>query len=113
DDASCIVTDGNLTWGLKESFRSYIKSSIAKGDWETVDGAEYELPDFMWNDATGEFDAQTGAGSVNFTGSLHFTGHDGVLDMWIENPTVEFAEDGSAVVLVDARSNDVDGNPKV
>lgn len=109
----CEVTEGNLTWGLKETFRSYIKSSIAKGDWETFDGAEYELPNFVWNEATGEFNPETGEGTVSFEGVLHFTGHGGVLDMWLGNPTFEFGADGTLSMLFDARSNDVEGNPKI
>lgn len=112
-DGLCTVTDGTLTWGLKETFRSYIQSSIAKGDWELIDGVTYELPNFVWSGGTGSVDPQTGVGEVSFAGGLNFTGHDGVLDMWVENPTIEFAEDGSGVIRVDARSNDVDGNPKV
>ena len=110
---ACTVTGGNLTWGLKETFRSYIKSSIAKGDWETLEGASYELPNFVWSNPTGEFKPETGEGTVAFEGVLHFTGHGGVLDMWLGNPTFEFGADGKLSLFFDARSNDTDGNPKV
>lgn len=113
EGASCTVTGGTLTWGLKETFRSYIKSSIAKGDWETLEGAAYELPNFVWSNPTGEFDPTTGEGAVEFEGVLHFTGHGGVLDMWLGNPTFEIGQDGKLSLFFDARSNDTDGNPKV
>lgn len=107
--AACTVTDGTLTWGVKESFRSYISGSIANGSWETSDGATYDTPSFQWGSATGEIDPATGTGSVSFAGSVHFTGHDGVLDLTLANPTLEFEGDGKATLLLDARSTDATG----
>jgi len=107
--AACTVTGGTLTWGVKESFRSYISGTIANGAWETSDGAEYETPEFIWSDGTGTFDPDTGTGSVSFAGAVHFTGHDGVLDLTLANPTVEFDGSGSAALLLDARSTDMEG----
>ncbi len=108
--ANCTVTGGTLAWGVKESFRSYISGSIANGGWEASDGASYETPSFGWSGATGEIDPATGAGDVSFTGTITFTGHGGILNMVMANPTVRFAEDGSATLLVDTRSNDTSGN---
>ncbi|WP_449277114.1 HtaA domain-containing protein [Leucobacter sp. GX24907] len=105
----CEVTGGTLTWGFKESFRSYISGSIANGSWEASDGADYEIPNFVWSDATGTIDPETGSGEVSFTGTVHFTGHDGVLDLTIANPTIEFDE-GEAALLLDARSTDMEGD---
>lgn len=107
--ASCEITGGTLTWGVKESFRSYISGSIANGSWETSDGATYETPDFTWSDAKGSIDPATGTGTVSFTGAVHFTGHDGVLDLTIANPTIDFEGDGRAALMLDARSTDTTG----
>lgn len=109
DAAACTVTDGTLTWGVKESFRSYISGSIANGSWEATDGATYETPHFTWTGGTGEIDPATGTGSVSFTGTVHFTGHDGVLDLTLANPTLDFEGDGVATLLLDARSTDLEG----
>ena len=109
----CTVTDGTLTWGVKESFRAYISGSIANGAWETSDGAAYETPEFVWDDGTGTFDPETGTGSVSFPGSVHFTGHDGVLDLTLANPTVEFEGGDSGALLLDARSTDMEGEVAV
>lgn len=106
---TCEVTAGSLAWGVKESFRAYISGSIANGSWETGDGASYETPLFTWSGATGSIDPATGEGSVSFTGSVHFTGHDGVLDLTLANPTIEFDGDGKAALLLDARSTDMEG----
>ena len=106
---ACQVSGGSFTWGVKESFRAYISGSIANGSWEESDGATYETPNFSWGGATGSIDPETGEGSVSFTGTVHFTGHDGVLDLTLANPTIEFEGDGSAALLLDARSNDMEG----
>lgn len=111
--ATCEVTGSTLFWGVKESFRAYISGSIANGEWETSDGAAYETPEFIWTDGTGSFDPETGTGSVSFTGTVHFTGHDGVLDLTLANPTVEFEGGGTAALLLDARSTDMEGEVAV
>lgn len=110
---SCTVAGGTLHWGVKESFRSYISGSIANGSWETSDGAEYETPDFIWSNPTGEFDPGTGTGAVSFTGTVHFAGHDGVLDLTLANPTIEFEGDGSAALMLDAKSTDMEGETAI
>ena len=112
-DQSCTITGGTLTWGLKESFRAYISGSIANGSWETTDGAAYETPSFIWSNGTGSYDPATGTGAVSFTGTVHFTGHDGVLDLTLANPTIEFEGDGAAALLLDARSTDMEGETAV
>lgn len=109
ETGACEVTDGTLTWGVKESFRSYISGSIANGSWEAKDGASYTTPDFQWTKATGSVDPETGTGTVSFVGTVHFTGHDGVLDLTLANPTIEFEGDGKASLLLDARSTDATG----
>ncbi|UNK70041.1 HtaA domain-containing protein [Microbacterium sp. H1-D42] len=105
----CTVSSGTLTWGVKESFRSYISGSIAKGEWQAADGAEYATPEFTFTAPTGELDAETGAGTVTFAGTVHFTGHGGVLDMTLGAPQIVIAEDGSATLHLDVRSNDTSG----
>lgn len=105
----CHITGGTLTWGVKESFRSYISGSIANGSWDAKDGANYTTPNFQWTNATGDVDFEAGTGRVSFSGTVHFTGHDGVLDLTLTNPTIEFEGDGKASLLLDARSTDASG----
>ncbi|MBZ4487354.1 HtaA domain-containing protein [Microbacterium sp. cx-55] len=106
--ASCTITAGTLTWGFKESFRSYISGTIAKGAWEPTGGATYETPNFGWSAATGEFDPATLVGDVHYVGGVHFTGHNGLLDTTIANPTLRFAADGSGALLLDITSLSMD-----
>nr|WP_240921466.1 HtaA domain-containing protein [Microbacterium excoecariae] len=113
DASACVVTDATLDWGVKESFRAYISGTIANGSWETSAGATYDTPTFSFTGGTGSVDPDTGAGTVSFPGEIHFTGHDGVLDLTLANPTLAFDGPGTATLLVDARSTGMDGETAV
>lgn len=106
--ASCELTGGTLTWGVKESFRSYISGGIAHGSWEALDGATYETPNFNFTNGAGTAAAATGA-EVKFGGKLHFTGHNGLLDLTMSNPTLVIKDNQSATLKLDMRSNDTSG----
>lgn len=111
--ATCTVTDGLLVWGVKDTFRAYVSGSIANGDWQATDGASYSTPLFTWATPTGEIDADTGTGTISFVGTVRFTGHEGVLDLTIANPTIELFGDGTGRLFMDARSNDPQGQLKI
>lgn len=102
----CEVAEANLSWGVKESFRSYISGSIANGEWTTENGADYETPNFLWNGTEGEVAADLESGSIPFTGSLHFTGHDGLLRMDLADPVIEFEGSGTAYLVLDIGATD-------
>ncbi|WP_191905705.1 HtaA domain-containing protein [Microbacterium caowuchunii] len=104
DPGACTIVDGTLTWGVKESFRSYISGRIANGSWEPIEGATYTTPDFGWSGATGTFDPATLAGDAHFPGGVRFTGHDGLLETTITDPTLSFPGDGTAAILMDISS---------
>lgn len=104
----CEVASASLTWGVKESFRAYIGSAIANGSWEVSDGATYETPSFGWTVAEGSVDPVTGEGQVAFTGTITFTGHEGILNLVLADPIVHFGADGTTLLL-DVRSNDTSG----
>ncbi|MDQ1130127.1 HtaA domain-containing protein [Microbacterium sp. SORGH_AS_0888] len=101
EPASCTVDGGQLSWGFKESFRSYISGTIANGSWTPTAPATYTTPDFGWPAAGGTFDPATGTGTVHFDGSIRFTGHNGLLDTTIAQPTLVFPGDGTAQLLLD------------
>lgn len=107
--STCVVTGGELQWGVKEAFRSYISGSIANGEWVVADGAAYETPLFSWSNPVGEIDAKTGEGTVSFTGSIHFSGHENVLNLMLANPSIVFGGDGTAQLLLDTKSNNAQG----
>jgi hypothetical protein len=107
----CMVEASSLTWGFKETFRSYISGSIANGEWTVADGATYETPNFGFSDGEGHYDAATGEGVLAFQGSIEFTGHGGILDTTVANPVIEFVDGDSAVLLLDVSGTTQEGTP--
>lgn len=102
----CQVTSADLSWGVKESFRSYISGSIANGEWTVDNGAAYETPNFIWKTDSGEISSDLSESSISFVGGVHFTGHDGALQMDLANPTIEFVDAETAYLLLDFGATD-------
>ncbi len=105
----CDIRDATLTWGFKESFRAYIDGDIANGEWTTGDGATYETPAFSWSAGQGRYNSGTGSGFVRFTGSVRFTGHDGLLDTTIADPVITLSGDTGTLIL-DVTGPSMDGD---
>lgn len=105
---TCTVSGADLTWGFKESFRSYISGSIAHGEWQVIDGAAYATPAFTWSTATGTTSPGGAPAEVAFTGGIHFTGHDGLLDTTVANPTLVIDSAAHAVLRLDVASVPMD-----
>ncbi|OKL49909.1 HtaA domain-containing protein [Boudabousia marimammalium] len=76
---------GNLNWGLKSSFRDYIKKGPARGAWELLEGASGE---FVFPLADGQTIDLDDFSAVNFTGKVRFTGHHGQLDLSVSDPQI-------------------------
>lgn len=106
---SCTVTQAELRWGVKESFRNYISGSIANGEWTTENGTAYETPAFIWNTAEGALSPALDSGSVKFTGDVHFTGHGGLMKLDLRDPEIVFTGDDSAQLVLSMGSTDVEG----
>ena len=99
------VASADLGWGVRDSFRNYIRGGIANGSWD-LNGTTYSNNAFQWAKGTGSF--KDGKGSISFTGSVHFTGHHGILDTTISNPRLEI--NGKTTVLyATVVGNDMDG----
>ena len=95
------IVDGHADWGVKKSFRDYIVGPVAGGSIELSDGATDNGNGFRFPEATGEYDASSGALSVTFAGTVHFLGHehDGSheLDLLFTDVTIE--SDGADAAL--------------
>ncbi len=96
------VSSGTLTWGLKESFRSYLTGPIAHGsisatapatDPGTATGAT------TFPNATGTWGASRGA--ISTRGSVRYVGHGGDLDLTVTSPQL-VVTGSTARLLVDA-----------
>ncbi|MCI1964421.1 MAG: HtaA domain-containing protein [Ancrocorticia sp.] len=108
DTTKTRVTSGSLSWGLKSSFTSYITSSIANGSW-TLSGVTRDGGAFVFPATGGTFDTATRTGTLYFSGSVHFTGHDGILDLTISNPTLVVNGSTGSVYLT-VKGSDMQGN---
>ncbi|MEV7086762.1 HtaA domain-containing protein [Streptomyces sp. NPDC093085] len=105
------IVDGNLDWGVKESFRSYVTGPIAASKVELGDGATqpggaaYRFPK-----ATGSFDASAGSLDAAFGGTVRFLGHkeaDGtyILDLNLGALRVK-VKDGKGTLVADVSTKD-------
>jgi hypothetical protein len=106
----CEVESASLDWGFKESFRGYIDGSIANGEWTVADGATYETPSFGFPADDGRVDPRAPNGSVDFVGTVRFTGHGGILDTTIGNPVLVFQGTDDAVLLLDVAGATMEGD---
>ncbi|WP_426717782.1 HtaA domain-containing protein [Corynebacterium auriscanis] len=100
------VESGEAAWAVKESFQSYITGSIAKGKWD-LDGVSFSGGQFRFTANGGNVDTESKQGSINHGGSLHFTGHNGILDLTIANPEIQF-NGGTGKLVADVRSSNVE-----
>ncbi len=98
-----------MTWGIKSSFTNYIESNIAKGTIETSGGVVRSGSDFIWPNGSGEVDASNN-GTWSFGGSVHFSGHDGVLNLNLSNLRVQVNGGTSGTLIADIDSTDMEGN---
>ncbi len=104
------VQQTQIAWGLKQSFRSYISGSIAKGGWEGQ-GVGDSGNAFIFNGAQGAVDTNANTGTIGTTGTLRFYGHNGKLDLRISNLTATF-NDNSGQLIADVISSNVEGVSK-
>ncbi|WP_167132137.1 HtaA domain-containing protein [Paramicrobacterium chengjingii] len=98
-----------LSWGVKSSFVSYIEGGIANGSVSASNGASRTGSGFLWGSGSGSI-SDAGQGTVSFPGSVHFTGHDGVLNTTISGLRVKATGSNSGTLVADVASKDMDGN---
>ena len=99
------IKSANLGWGVRDSFRNYVRGGLANGSWE-LNGTSYSSDAFNWSNGTGTF--KGGKGSISFSGSVRFTGHHGILDTTIANPRLEI-NGNSGTLYATMNSNDSSG----
>lgn len=107
--SSRTVTAGSFNWAVKESFLNYIRGSIAHGNVSTS-GVNFAGGRFTFPTARGAYDPGTGKGMLSFPGAVHFTGHDGKLNLLIANPEVQLSG-GSGQLIAEVQSSDMTGTP--
>lgn len=93
------VTAGSMSWPLRSSFTSYIRGSIAKGGWDLSNGATWSGSAFGFQTGGGLYDKAKKQGTLHFKGTVHFTGHKGILNTTISNPSVQINGNSGAIYL--------------
>ena len=98
---SCEIVEAGATWGVKESFRAYISSSIAQGDWVVSGDVGYDTPHFVLTSGSGFLAPDLTSGDVSFSGAIEFLGHGGILDTTLGNPSLTMTGTGEAILTLD------------
>ncbi len=98
---SCEIVEAGATWGFKESFRAYISSSIAQGEWVVSGDVGYDTPHFVLTSGSGFLAPDLTSGDVSFNGSIEFLGHGGILDTTLGNPSLTITGTREALLTLD------------
>jgi LPXTG-motif cell wall-anchored protein len=100
------VSGATFSWGVRQSFRSYVTGPIASGSISSS-GVSGSGP-WTWSGGTGTFNTSSVLGQASWSGSVHFTGHNGALDVTLSSPTVRITSASAATLYLTA--TDSDGN---
>ncbi|WP_245802154.1 HtaA domain-containing protein [Corynebacterium pacaense] len=104
------VTQSQLTWGVKQSFQNYIRGSIAKGQRE-LNGVGFENQQFVFAGSNGSVTPSAQSGTILYPGSVHFTGHGGILNLRLSNIEITF-NGNSGELIADVVSSDMEGSSR-
>ncbi|HJF15212.1 MAG TPA: HtaA domain-containing protein [Enteractinococcus helveticum] len=111
------ISQSEISWGIRSSFRNYIKGPIANGSITAVGGTGADSAGIVtWSDGAGSLkEADSLSGRVSFTGGVSYRGHAGDqyedgygLNVDLTNPTIEFEETAAGVtgvLYIDAFAN--------
>lgn len=102
------VTGATLSWGVKESFRSYIAGPIAKGI-ISQNGVGVSGSEFVWGGGSGTYNRADSLGRIGYGGSVNFTGHAGKLELTVANPAIQVNGPGSASLIARVTSKALSG----
>ena len=104
----CVVDEVDVSWGFKESFRSYLSGAIALGEWTVAGDVSYETPLFGFSGGEGLVSPKRDSGEIDFVGEMRFVGHGGILNSSLSNPTLRFLGDREAALVFDVRGDTMD-----
>lgn len=86
-------TNTTLVWGIKPSFVQYVES-LEDGQVELIEPATRNDDGFIFplNIEASDFDSETQTGSLQFSGSVIFTGYFGTMRVEVRNPLLRIAD---------------------
>ena len=105
----CDVRSWEITWGFKESFRSYLSGTIANGGWETAGNITYTTPFFTLFGSSGYLNTEGDRGEITGFGRIDFTGHEGFLDQRISGPKFVIESPNRGAIYFSVKGNTQDG----
>jgi hypothetical protein len=105
---NCVVSASEVTWGFKESFRSYISGAIAQGEWQVSGDVSYTIPQFSFTGGGGSLSVDRAAGEIGYEGALRFVGHGGILDTTVANPRFVLGPERTATLFLDVTGDTMD-----
>ncbi|MET0854838.1 MAG: HtaA domain-containing protein, partial [Microterricola sp.] len=103
-----VAQKGELAWGVYGAFRDYVTGPIASGSITPVDGASAAGSAFLFAQAGGTVDLQTGTGTAEYSGGVRFTGHHGALDLTLSAPKLRLDSASRATLSVAVNGARVD-----
>lgn len=87
------VVGGSMTWGFKSSFVNYVNGPIAKGKFTNTG----------FSASSGALNPENGGiGIANFGGSVNGTGHGGVLNYTVSNPSIQITGPSTGILYATA-----------
>lgn len=102
------ITSGSLSWGVRSSFTTYVRGSIAKGGWN-LNGVTWDGSTFNFPISGGLYNTSTGSGTIYYSGTVQFYGHNGILDLTMSNPAVQI-NGNSGTLFMTVSGSDTSGN---
>lgn len=100
--APTAVVGGELDWGVKESFRNYIKTNAQEGKVEVTGGAvEAEDGTYRFPVVSGTYFPETGTNEVQYGGTVHYTAYPQsygpLLDITLKEPRLVLTGDAGGL----------------
>lgn len=92
---------GQLSWGVKDSFRSYVVGRIARGSVSVSGGASMSGGRFVFGQTSTTATPPSATGTTSYGGAVRFQGHEGKLDFTISRPSVRVTSPIQAVLSAD------------
>lgn len=98
-DVPRTIDAGALAWGVKESFRTYVEGPIASGTITVADGASRaDDGTFRFPVESGTYTPNGDSVEVDYDGSVHFSGHAGLLELDVSDLRLTVAGDTGTLV---------------
>lgn len=92
-------TSGYLSWGVKDSFRSYLSGS--PGSSITVsNGATASASGYNFGQSGGGYSFSTQTGTADYSGAVRFYAHGGVLNLLFSDPSVVVENSSSGTLYM-------------